>query len=142
MADVLNGRQTADRSTAELIQHAAEQTAKLVRDELTLARVELTQKGKHAGIGAGLFGGGGFVAFLGVGALVASAVLLLALAMPAWLAAFIVAIVLFVVAAVFALQGRKQMKEAMPAVPQGAVSGVRSDVKTVRAAAKDGRRRS
>lgn len=142
MADVLNDRQAANRSTAELVQHAAEQTAKLVRDELALARAELTEKGKHAGKGAGLFGGGGVIALFGMGALVAAAVLLLDLAMPAWVAALIVAIVLFAVAGIFAALGRRQVRQAMPPVPQGAVSSVRSDVKTVRSAATDGRRRS
>ncbi|HEX6968705.1 MAG TPA: phage holin family protein [Micromonosporaceae bacterium] len=142
MADVLNGRQTVDKSTAELVQHAAEQTAKLVRDEFALARAELTQKGKQAGIGAGLFGGGGVIALFGVGTLVAAAVLLLALVMPDWVAALIVAIALFAVAAVFAVLGRRRVQQAMPPVPQAAASSVQSDVQTVKSAAKDGRRRS
>lgn len=136
MADVLNDRQTADKSTAELVQHAAEQTAKLVRDELALARAELTQKGKNAGVGAGLFGGGGALALFGVGALVAALVLLLDLVMPAWVAALIVAIALFVVAGIFARMGKQRVQQAMPPIPQGAVGSVQTDVKTVSAAAK------
>jgi hypothetical protein len=142
MADVLKDRQAEHRPTAELVQHAAEQAARLVRDELALARAELTEKGKHAGKGAGLFGGGGVIALFGVGALVAAAVLLLARVVPAWAAALTVAIVLFAIAAVFTVLGRRQVQQAMPPVPHGAVSGVRTDVKAVRSAAKDGRRRS
>ncbi|HEX5540090.1 MAG TPA: phage holin family protein [Micromonospora sp.] len=137
MADVLSGRQTADRSTAELVQHTAEQVSKLVRDELALARAELTQKGKRAGIGVGLFGGGGVSAFFGSGALVAAVVLLLALAMPAWVAAFLVAVALFAVAAVFALMGRKQVKQAAPPVPKATVESVRADMNAVASAAKN-----
>ncbi|HEX5595998.1 MAG TPA: phage holin family protein [Micromonosporaceae bacterium] len=136
MADVLSGRQTADRSTAELVQHTAEQVTKLVRDELALARAELTQKGKHAGIGVGLFGGGGLLAFFGGATLVVAVVLLLALAMPAWVAALVVAIVLFVIAGVFAMMGRKQVKQAKPPVPTKSVDSVRADVSTVKSAAK------
>ena len=47
----------------------------------------MTEKAKHAGLGAGLFGGAGVVALYGVGALVATLVLGLALVLPAWLAA-------------------------------------------------------
>ena len=71
MADVLNGRPArpvAEQSTAELVQRASEQVSRLVRDELALAKAELAEKGKHAGIGIGLFGGGGALALYGIGA--------------------------------------------------------------------------
>ena len=54
------------------MQRASEQISRLVRDELALAKAELTEKGKHAGIGVGLFGGGGVLALYGVGALIAT----------------------------------------------------------------------
>ena len=91
------------------MQRATEQVSRLVRDELALARAELTQKGKHAGIGIGLFGGGGALAFFGLGALVATAILLLDLVLPAWAAALIVAVALFLVAGILALVGKKQV---------------------------------
>jgi hypothetical protein len=81
------------------------------------------------------------VALFGVGTLVASAVLLLALAMPDWVAALIVAIVLFAIAGIFAVLGRRRVQEAMPLVPENAVSSARADVSTVKSAVKDGRRR-
>lgn len=140
MADVVNGgpsRPVTEQSTAELVQRATEQMSQLVRDELALARAELTEKGKHAGIGVGLFGGGGALALYGLGALIAAVVLLLALVMPAWVAALIVAVVLFAVAAVLALSGRKQVRQAVPPVPTAAVSSVRADVDTVTSAVKD-----
>ncbi|MDO3704097.1 phage holin family protein [Micromonospora sp. C28SCA-DRY-2] len=140
MADVANARTSrngSEPSTAELVQRATEQISRLVRDELALARAELAQKGKHAGIGIGLFGGGGALALYGLGALVATAILLLDLAMPAWLAALIVAVVLFVVAGVLALVGKKQVSRAVPPVPSATVRSVRADVDTVTAAVKD-----
>lgn len=87
MADLRDGKVTrpvAEQSVAELVQHGTEQVSKLIRDELALARAELTQKGKHAGIGVGLFGGGGALAFYGLGALVATVILALDLVLPAW----------------------------------------------------------
>lgn len=140
MADALNGRPArpvAEQSTAELVQRATEQISRLVRDELALARAELTEKGKHAGLGLGLFGGGGVLALYGVGALIASVVLLLALALPAWVAALIVAVVLFAIAGVLALLGKKEVRRAVPPVPTAAADSVRADVDAVTAAVKD-----
>lgn len=140
MADAANGRSSGppgEQSTAELIHRATEQMSRLVRDELALARAELTEKGRHAGIGVGLFGGGGALALFGLGTLVAALVLLLALVLPAWLAAAIVAVVLFAVAAGLALVGRRQVRRAVPPVPTAAVEGVRTDMDTVTSAVRD-----
>ncbi|WP_431976963.1 phage holin family protein [Micromonospora haikouensis] len=140
MADVANHRTSrtgSEPSTAELVQRATEQVSRLVRDELALARAELTQKGRHAGIGIGLFGGGGALALYGLGALIAAAILLLALVVPAWVAALIVAVVLFLAAGILALVGKKQVGQAVPPVPAATVRSVRADVDTVTAAVKD-----
>ncbi|MFC4017828.1 phage holin family protein [Micromonospora sp. GCM10011542] len=140
MADVAKARTShngSEPSTAELVQRATEQVSRLVRDELALARAELTQKGKHAGIGIGLFGGGGALALYGLGALVATAILLLDLVLPAWAAALIVAVVLFLLAGILALVGKKQVSQAVPPVPQATVRSLRADVDTVTAAVKD-----
>lgn len=140
MADLRDGKVTrpvAEQSIAELVQRATEQVSRLVRDELALARAELTQKGKHAGIGVGLFGGGGALAFYGLGALVATAILALDLVLPAWAAALIIAGALFLVAGLLALVGKRQVTRAVPPVPTAAVRSVRADVDTVTAAVKD-----
>ena len=140
MAEVLDGgppRPAAEQSTAELVQRASEQLSRLVRDELALARAELTEKGKHAGVGVGLFGGGGVLALYGLATLIAAIVLLLSLALPAWAAALIVAVALFAVAAVLALIGRKQVKQAVPPMPTAAADSVRADVGAVAAALRD-----
>jgi hypothetical protein len=140
MADVANHRTSragSEPSTAELVQRATEQISRLVRDELALARAELTQKGKRAGLGIGLFGGAGGLALFGLGALVAAAILLLALVLPGWAAALIVAVLLFAVAGVLALVGRRQVGHAVPPVPTATVRSVRADVDTIAAAVKD-----
>jgi hypothetical protein len=106
-----------------------------VRDELRLAQLELQEKGKRAGIGAGLFGGAGGLAFYGGGALVAGLILLLATAVDGWIAALIVAAALFAGAGILALTGKKQIDQATPPQPEEAKASVQRDVDEVKARA-------
>ena len=140
MADVLNGapaRPLSEQSTAELVQHASEQLGRLVRDELTLAKAELAEKGKRAGIGAGLFGGAGVFALYGLGVALTTIVIALDLVLPLWLAALIVTVVLFAVAGVLALLGKKQVSRAVPPEPSAAIQSVKADVDEVKHAVKE-----
>jgi hypothetical protein len=123
---------TGSASTGELVRHAAEQISRLVRDELALARAEMTAKGKQAGVGAGLLGGGGVVALYGVAVLIAALILGLAAVLPAWLAALIVGVVLLGAAGVLALIGRSRVREALPPVPEETVRSVRADIDEVK----------
>jgi len=125
-------RTTEDRPVGELFQQLSTQTATLVRQEIKLAQLELQEKGKRAGLGAGMFGGAGLVALYGVGALVAAAVLALATAVDPWLAALIVAAVLLLVAGVLALSGKRQVKQATPPVPEQALESVQRAVDEVK----------
>ena len=118
-------------ATADLVRLAAEQTSRLVRDELALARAELTSKGRRLGTGAGLVGVAGMIALYGVAALLGTAILLLALVMPAWAAALIVTAVLFAVAGVLALVGKGQLAKATPPTPEQTLDSVKADVHTV-----------
>ena len=122
----------ADKPIAELIQQATRQTQTLVRDEIRLAQLELTEKGKRAGLGAGMFGGAGGLAVFGLGALVAGLILLLATAVDDWAAAFIVSAVLFAIAGVLALTGKKQIDQATPPQPEQAVARVQRDIDEVK----------
>jgi MFS family permease len=121
-----------DRPAADLVRQVSELVPRLVREELALAKAELREKGKAAGTGAGLFGGGGLVAFYAIGALVTAAILGLAQAVPGWAAALIVAAVLLAVAAVMALVAKKQVSEAAPPTPEQAISSVKEDLSTVK----------
>jgi uncharacterized membrane protein YqjE len=121
-----------DRSTQELVRELATQTTTLVRKELALAQVELTEKGKRAGVGGGLFGTAGVLALLGAGALVACAILALDTAVAGWLAALIVGAVLLGAAGAVALAGRSELKKAAPAKPEQTVASVQADVREVR----------
>jgi membrane protein len=123
-----------DRPVGDLVKQAAEQSAALVRQEIRLAQLELQEKGKRAGVGAGMFGGAGLVALYGGGALIAGAIMVLATAFDdAWIAAFIVAAALFLVAGILALTGKKQIDEATPLAPERAQASVKRDVDEVKA---------
>jgi membrane protein len=121
--------QTRDRPTGELVKDLSQQVSTLVRQELELAKVELTAKGKQAGIGAGMFGGAGLFGLYGVGALVACAILALSTVVAGWLAALIVAVVLFAVAGVLALMGKARAKRAAPPMPEQTVATIKEDVR-------------
>lgn len=125
---------TDQQPTAQLVSHLSEQVSVLVRDELTLARMEMVEKGKKAGKGAGLLGAAGVVALYGVGALLVTGGAALALVMPAWAAALVVAAVVFVIAGIAAVAGRQQVKSAMPAEPLQAMESGKQDVEAVKAA--------
>jgi nitrate/nitrite transporter NarK len=113
---------------AELVKQLSEQTSRLARQEVELAKAELTEKGKRAGIGAGMFGGAGIFGFYAVGALTATAIVALATAVAAWLAALIVTVVLGAIAGVLALQGKTKVQQATPPVPEQATESVKEDV--------------
>lgn len=123
-------------STGQLIGQLTEQLSRLVRDEARLAQAEMTQKAKKLGVGAGLFGGAGLIAFFGLAALITTAILALALVLPAWLAALIVAVVLFAVAGVLAIVGKKDVEKGSPPVPTEAISSVKTDIATVKESAR------
>ncbi len=130
------GSDPADLPIGELLKRASEQTSRLVREELRLAQLEMQQKAKHAGIGAGMLGGAGVVALFGVAVLIAGIVLVLATAMDAWLAALIVAVVYGAIAGIAALIGKKKVSEAAPAVPERTLASVKEDVAEIKESIK------
>ena len=117
-----------DRSLGELLKQLSEQTTRLVHQELELAKAELTQKGKQAGMGAGMFGGAGALGLAALGALTACFILALNAVMPAWLAALIVAVVYGIIALVLVKQGQAKIRQATPPVPEQTIETVKEDV--------------
>ena len=128
--------QASEPSTGQLISDLTDQISRLVRDEARLAQAEVTQKAKRLGVGAGLFGGAGLFAFFGLAALITTAILLLDLLLPAWLAALIVAVVLFAVAGVLALVGKKDVQKGTPPLPTEAIASTKTDIQTVKESAR------
>ena len=122
----------SERSTAQLVTQLSEQVSRLVRDELQLARLEMTRKGKQAGAGAGLLGGSGVVALYGLACLVACVIIAISGAIVAWLAALIVGAALLAVAGVAAILGRSRLQRATPPVPKQALGSVQADVQEIK----------
>ena len=129
-----------DPPVSDLVKQLTDQTKTLVKQEMRLAQVELQEKGKKLGIGAGMFGAGGLVAFFGAATLIAAIVLLISTALAAWLSALIVALLLLALAAVAALKGKKEIEKATPPMPEQAVDTVKEDVQHVKEKAKEGKR--
>jgi hypothetical protein len=125
-----------DRPLGELVQDLSRQTSTLIRQEMRLAQAELAEKGRHAGKGAGMFGGAGLVALYGVGALIAAAILGLATVIEGWIAAAAVGVGLLVIAGILALTGKKELDEASPPKPEQALESMQQDVETVKARAR------
>lgn len=123
-----NDNELRERPLGELFKELSQDTTKLVRQELDLAKAELTEKGKSAGIGAGMFGGAGLMGVMALGALTACFVLALDTAMKSWLAALIVAVVYAAIAGVLALTGKSKVKQAGPPVPEQTVETVKEDI--------------
>lgn len=123
---------TPDDSVAALIKQVTEESSRLVRTELKLAQVEMTDKAKTAGVGIGAFGAAGVLALFGIGCLIITAIFALALVLPTWAAALIVGVVVLAVAGVAALVGKKKVTQAAPPVPSEAVDNVKADVAEIK----------
>ena len=128
-----------DRSTGELVSDLSDQTTRLVRAEIELAKAELAVKGRQAGVGAGLFGGAGLFAVFGFAALTTAAIAALSLTLEVWVSALIVAAVYLLIAAVTAKLGVGKVKEATPPAPERAIESAKQDVEVTKARVKEAR---
>src|SRR3954449_12531752 len=127
-ADSPNGQDLRERSLPDLVKQLADQTSTLVRQEVDLAKAEMSQKGQQIGKGAGLIGAGAAIGLLGAGAITAFLIMLLDGALANWLSALIVGVVLVAIAGVLALQGRNRIRAAAPPMPEQTVETVKEDV--------------
>ena len=135
MSETTSGSRPAaaqDRPTGELVKELSEEVSHLVRDELRLAQLEMTRKGKQAGLGIGLFAGSGGMAVYGIGCLVACAVIAIATVLAAWLAALIVGAALLLLAGAAALLGKGRLSKATPPVPEETIGSVKADVDEIK----------
>ena len=125
-------QRTEEPTVGALVHQLSEEIPELVRSEIRLAQAEVTEKGRRVGIGLGMFSVAGLLAFFGVATLVATAVIGLAEAVPAWLSALIVAVALLVAAAAVGLLGKHKVGEGQPLKPERAVAGVQEDIATLK----------
>jgi MFS family permease len=131
--------QLEDRPLAELVKQLSDQSTTLVRQEIELAKAEMTAKGKQVGIGAGAFGAAGLIGLYAVGAITACLILALSTAVAGWLAALIVGVVYAAIAGVLALVGKKKTQAGAPPVPERAISSTKEDVEWAKTRAKTAR---
>ena len=121
-----------EHTTGQLVTMLSEQVSVLIRDELKLARLEMTSKGKQAALGAGMFGASGVIVVYAVGCLLACAIIAISGVVAAWLAALIVGAALLAAAGCAALLGRRRLARATPPVPEQAVADVKADVEEIK----------
>ena len=128
-----------DRPTGELLRDLSDHTTTLVKQEMELAKAELQEKGKQAGLGAGMFGGAGLFGVGAFAALTACLIAALDQVMEIWLAALVVAVAYAVIAAVLAVTGKQKVKQAVPPVPEQAKDSVKEDLEWAKTQARSGR---
>jgi uncharacterized membrane protein YqjE len=128
-----------DESVAELVKDLSRDVSELVRQEIELARVEMTEKGKKAGLGVGMFGGAAVLGMAVVGGSMATVIILLDLVMPLWLASLITTILYAAAAGLLALRGRDELKETGAPIPVRTKESVEEDIQwaKTRAQSKD-----
>ena len=125
-----------DPSLGELVKQLSQDSTRLIRDELKLAQAEASEKAKGLGVGVGAFGAAGVLALFGFGVLIATAILGLALVLPAWLASLIVGVVILAIAGIAALIGKKKISEGAPPVPTDTIARAKTDIDQIKESAK------
>jgi hypothetical protein len=129
-----------DQPISEVVKTLSEEASTLIRQELDLAKAELAQKAKNAGVGLGLMGAAYVFLRLTIATATAAAILALAIPLPAWAAALIVTIVWLLIALVLILLGRSQLKRGLPPVPQQTIETVKEDVEWLKSRTRSARR--
>jgi tetrahydromethanopterin S-methyltransferase subunit C len=127
-----------DRSIADLLRELSEEIGTLVRAEMQLARAEIVEKAKPAAASAVSFGGTALFGFGAFGAVTAALIAALALALPTWAAALIIAIVYGIVAYVLAQNGKKKLREAEPPLLPQTTQTLKDDITWAKTQPKSG----
>jgi uncharacterized membrane protein YqjE len=129
-----------DRPIGEIASELTRDLSLLVRQELELAKVEMTEKGKTAVPGLEMLGAAGAAGLMAAGALTACAVLVLAIFLPSWLAALVVGVVLAGVAYVLVVRGKEQVGKADAPIPEQTIETVKEDVEWAKTRATSARK--
>lgn len=124
---------TGARSIGQLVTDVSTDLSQIMRGEIELAKAEIKQDVQHAGKGAGMFGGAAVLGLYGLGLLFLGLAAVLAIWLPVWASLLIVAAVLFAVAAVLALIGKKQVSQ-VKGKPEKAIDHAQKTVETLKQA--------
>jgi xanthine/uracil permease len=110
MAHRYNGGQTYDRSIGQLVSDLIRQISTLVQEEIALARTEMSVKLPTFGRSVGMIAGGGALAYAGVLALVAAAIIGLHALLPWWASALLVGLVVLAIGLILVQTGLQTIK--------------------------------
>lgn len=132
VSDSRDGKDGKKKGLFGLIADVPALVGQLIRDELDQIKKELIGKLTQLGIGAGLFAGAALVGFFALAVLITTAILGLAVVLPAWLSALIVAVLLLIIAGVLAFIGLRRVKKGVPPVPQESLESVKTDVRAIK----------
>ena len=116
----------------ELVGTLTQQLTNLIKGEIELVKAQVAEKGQKFGIGIGLFVGAGVMAFFAFAVLITTVILALANAVPAWLAALIVAVALLILAALLAFVGKRSIDKANEVEVSSPVASVKADIEIVK----------
>ncbi len=116
-----------ERSLGELFADLTREVGNLIREEVALAKTEMTQKASRAGKDVSFLTVGGAVAYAGFLAILAAIILALALVLPGWLAAAIVGVVVAGVGGFLVMRGMADLKRENLA-PEQTIETLQEDV--------------
>lgn len=119
-------------SIGELVARVSDQFSRILRGELELIQVRATAKAKQVGVGAAMFAVAALLGLYALGVLIAAAVLGLAVALPAWLSAIIVGVVLLLIAGIFALVGKKKLQSGEAPSAEATKANLKADIDAVK----------
>jgi uncharacterized membrane protein YqjE len=140
MATGENPNELREQPMGELFKQLSNDLSTLVRQELKLAQAEMTEKGKQAGIGFGMFGAAGMIALLALVTLTTCLVAALATGMDVWVAALIVTVIYGALAGGLALIGKNRVSKATPPVPEQTIETVKEDAQWAQTQLPSGRK--
>jgi putative superfamily III holin-X len=129
-----------ERPLGEIARDLTRDVTLLVRQEVELAKAEMTQKGRTAAPGLGMIGGAGVVGLMAAGALTAFLILVLSVFLPEWASALIVGAVLAAVAYLLVKQGKERVEEAGAPIPTQTIETVKEDVEWAKTRATSARK--
>jgi hypothetical protein len=102
---------TVDRTLADIVKDAAASLREIVRDEVRLARVELTESLRKLRNASAALSGGALLGIFALAFFLLAAMFALEMVMPPWLAATLLAVLLSICAAIGISVGRSRLKE-------------------------------
>ena len=124
---------TEDRSLGTIIKELTADFSTLFRSEIALLKLEVKDTVAKLGGGAAMFAGAAFVALFGLAFLFVTITLgLVALGVPAWVSSLIVTVVLFIIAGVLAMIGKKKFAQ-VNFVPSESVQQIKTDIESIKA---------